>query len=332
LKSKIINRLTPNLTAASFVVPHYLNKRETNMNKEIQLPIEVKPEDIDYEFAKRAHSWNSFNPSGQAKRCQKEYADTVKKMYYDHFSDKLTDRQKQVLDTLIVKFRDGFKKRYEDVLSKRSRTASSMVTGPANFPVEKNRKKLECEERAIKEMLSYRDWYSSKIAREIERALTPEEQDQKRAKLLIKAFNDLISLKKDPGIYDINLFKASFVAKLERSSNSAVVQVLEHIKNTQENKKVVVFTQKHRIWKMGTREEKKQEVFDSINYGNGYMVEPNYEIDRILIHFPGIPSEETRTLLKSTGWKWSRKNTAWQRKITKNAYSSAKNILINTIT
>ena len=44
-------------------------------------------------------------------------------------------------------------------------------------------------------------------------------------------------------------------------------------------------------------------------------------------YFSGIPNEETRTLLKSNAFKWSRYKKAWVRKSTTNAYYHAKRVL-----
>ena len=39
----------------------------------------------------------------------------------------------------------------------------------------------------------------------------------------------------------------------------------------------------------------------------------NVEENRVQIVFPGKPDYETRRLLKSNGFRWSRYNMAWQR-------------------
>lgn len=48
---------------------------------------------------------------------------------------------------------------------------------------------------------------------------------------------------------------------------------------------------------------------------------------RIRLIFDSIPSEETKTLLKHYGFKWSPKNSAWQRQLTNNAIYSTKRLL-----
>jgi len=46
---------------------------------------------------------------------------------------------------------------------------------------------------------------------------------------------------------------------------------------------------------------------------DGFEVVENAELNRVQILFEDIPPVETRTLLKSNGFKWSPKNSAWQR-------------------
>ncbi len=52
----------------------------------------------------------------------------------------------------------------------------------------------------------------------------------------------------------------------------------------------------------------------------------NTELERVQLYFSEKPSEEIRTELKSTGWHWSPRNQAWQRKNTDNALAAAKRI------
>lgn len=45
----------------------------------------------------------------------------------------------------------------------------------------------------------------------------------------------------------------------------------------------------------------------------GVTVERDADENRIRLHFPGKPDQETRTRLKRFGFRWSRYNSAWQR-------------------
>lgn len=48
---------------------------------------------------------------------------------------------------------------------------------------------------------------------------------------------------------------------------------------------------------------------------------------RIRLIFDNIPNEEIRTILKSNGFKWSPKNSAWQRQLTNNGIYATKQVL-----
>lgn len=50
--------------------------------------------------------------------------------------------------------------------------------------------------------------------------------------------------------------------------------------------------------------------------GNGWTAETDLDDNRIRIYFEGKPDDETRSILKGHGFKWSPKAGAWQRQIT----------------
>lgn len=60
---------------------------------------------------------------------------------------------------------------------------------------------------------------------------------------------------------------------------------------------------------------------------DGVTVVENAEIMRLQILFDDIPTAEVRDLLKKNGFKWSPKNSAWQRQLTQNGISATINIL-----
>lgn len=60
---------------------------------------------------------------------------------------------------------------------------------------------------------------------------------------------------------------------------------------------------------------------------DGVEVVENAEAMRIQLIFDGKPSEEIRTILKSYGFRWSPKFTAWQRQLTENGKYATKKAL-----
>ena len=60
--------------------------------------------------------------------------------------------------------------------------------------------------------------------------------------------------------------------------------------------------------------------------GDGVTIVDNVEINRVQLIFDSIPPEEIRKRLKQRGFRWSRKNGAWQRQRSENAMFWARKI------
>lgn len=58
--------------------------------------------------------------------------------------------------------------------------------------------------------------------------------------------------------------------------------------------------------------------------GDGYTCREDAEENRIFFEFPGKPSADVRSVLKSYSFKWSPARGAWVRKLTNNARAAAK--------
>ena len=78
--------------------------------------------------------------------------------------------------------------------------------------------------------------------------------------------------------------------------------------------------------KLDSLEQHKDDAANTLEFDGGKIF-LNMEANRLQILFDEIPSDETRAELKSHGFKWSRKNEAWQRQLTRNAIYDAKHIL-----
>ena len=70
-------------------------------------------------------------------------------------------------------------------------------------------------------------------------------------------------------------------------------------------------------------------VFKDVEFAGGKIIH-NKDINRIQILFENIPDENIRKELKSRGFHWSRRESAWQREFTENAIKST-NILIRDV-
>lgn len=73
--------------------------------------------------------------------------------------------------------------------------------------------------------------------------------------------------------------------------------------------------------------DKLQAQHDADTEFDGGRIVRNVEQNRLQIEFDEIPSQEVRDALKSSSFRWSRKNQAWQRQLTDNAERAARRIL-----
>lgn len=87
------------------------------------------------------------------------------------------------------------------------------------------------------------------------------------------------------------------------------------IKRTQEN-----------LSKLDSMKQHKDDAANTLEFDGGKIF-LNMEQNRLQILFDEIPGEEIRSALKSHGFRWSRRNEAWQRQLTRNALYDAKSIL-----
>jgi hypothetical protein len=60
---------------------------------------------------------------------------------------------------------------------------------------------------------------------------------------------------------------------------------------------------------------------------NNVTIRVNKELNRVQIIYPSKPSEETRSKLKSNGFRWSPYESAWQRQFSRYALDEAKRII-----
>src|SRR4051794_36999080 len=112
--------------------------------------------DIPLSTARAAHYNSSFDPEGRGDRERQGYAETLRADYAALLELADTDDKKARLETEFARYRAGYRKHFLARLHSDSRCASSMITGPANFPVERNRKRCDIAHRRLVESIEFR--------------------------------------------------------------------------------------------------------------------------------------------------------------------------------
>jgi hypothetical protein len=243
----------------------------------------------------------------------------------------------------------GFRNKFTVWLSAKSRCASSMVTGPANFPVEKNRKALDREHRLGIEMDEFREKAIKSILKSIDNKRPQEEKDAERweaiEKNLLSTIQTIIDIDEGRNTYSArSLFTSSLTGFIQRmAKNGQVADVkksLDLIEKLNESSKKEIITKRSKIWalrevveQVSEKQEELKNAEDKEVLYDGFKVVISYSDERIRIIHDEKPDREVINNIKKHGFRWSPFNTAWQRKLTNNAiYVTFKILLKDNLT
>lgn len=269
-----------------------------------------------YRAGYNAHCGTSFSPEIRAEQCVRDH------------EEELNNDLKNMPDEEKERYIEGYKKRLFAWLSAKSRCLSSMITGPANFPVRRNEKANNSEHNRSVEFTEWREKNLKYIAKKVEESKPQEVKDSER-------FNDL---KKQVDRLFEGWMPTRFKSRLEtvaKSGNTELVaKVLEYIKFIQVEKNRVLFTPRNSIWLLANvaevirEKEVDKETAESKEYQiSGVKVVENIQADRIQLFFDGKPEYKVISELKHAAFKWSPSNMCWQRQLTNNARYAAERLL-----
>lgn len=268
---------------------------------------------------RRAYYATSFTPDARAETCVLD------------FSKELSE------DLLTLGERSGnYKDKYINYLrqwaGRKSRCMSSMITGPANFPVASNRKKIDSEIRMWEEFRAWRDRYFKKAF--AEPILSPEEEipaaeaeleKQKRFHQQMIDVNKIFRSAKTPEqarqmLADKCKFSAGTIDKLMEPKRFGRHNGFETFELSLSNAKIKRL--KEKVATMKARITIK-ETFEKIIFPGGSI---DIENDRVVIYHESKPEQSIIDALKHNGFRWSPRFKCWCRKHTGNAIHDAKKI------
>ena len=306
-----------------------------------KLPIKVSPDDIPIDIAENAYRNVSFDPRGRAHADQRDYVNHMQSLYEELEPLAVTDEQKAILKDELERYKNKYIEMYTKVANARSRTASTMITGPAKFPHKKNQKALDSLQNRLTEFTEWQEKAKESIKKKIDKA-TPQEaladrEYQRLRKELMETFDTLKGIETGEIKWaDPALFRSSLKGKLERSykngNHEAVRRALVEVKELQKQLKRPIFANNNSIWKLMDEipeETKPRTGVNTIAEYEGVTIQENFDEDRIQIIFDEKPAADVITALRKSGWRWAPSQGAWQRKLTPNANRSARNIISN---
>lgn len=241
------------------------------------------------------------------------------------------------------RYLENYKKRYSDIIAANSRCFSAMIVGPARFNNRKCEQADNAYRKAVENFMQWRERALESIAKAIE-AAKPEEQRQEEAwqelkKDLDRTITSIHALDtgKERG-YNRALFVNNLAGRLTTIAGKGNVELIEravaYIREWNAKFTKPVVTERHSIFKLPEtarkvreqQEERENKQNKEVSFDKGKVVW-NYAEDRLQIIFDQIPDAEMRMELKRHAFKWSPRNQAWQRQLTRNAEYAARQVL-----
>ena len=278
------------------------------------------------ELAKRSGQWTSFNPERHAE------------VMLDSMESGLSEFLNQLPEEVRDDYEDRYIEKFKEWLSAQSRCFSQAITGaggwkPATF--RRHEKTIAAERNAYNRL---QEWCEKVIKRcnrqerltgwaEVERlqAILDErieaQEKMKAANKIIRSrrmaevqkYDELAAIgfdqKTTVKLLSIRGWWGQGFAAFELSNNNARIKDIE--------------AKIKRHTALAERGAGGDEVHE---YPWGKLVTA-YGDERYRFIFDGKPEQDVINLLKSNGFKWSPKNSAWQRQITVNAKYSVKRVI-----
>lgn len=283
--------------------------------------------------AQNAYNGVSFDPEKRGKNLIDSYSEVLESDLLN-FTDEATKEQ----------YKERFIKHFLNYVSAKSRTLSPMITGPARFPVERNRKAMDTEIKRGQELEQFRESFLKNYNKRTE-AVKPQDQKdleyfEKVKKSLTETaqFMHSIDSGENKGFTRTafgNAFKkiGETIAKKGNKKLSKMYFDLCIELNEKFGTIRPLFSSKNFIYKIEEETEKhrEQEADNQarenkiINFEGGEII-LNYAIDRIQIKHEEKPEAEVITLLKQNAFKWSPSQAVWQRQLTNNGIWAASRI------
>ncbi|WP_289764491.1 hypothetical protein [uncultured Duncaniella sp.] len=288
---------------------------------------------LDEYFKQACDSYNltSFSP---AERAETDIASHEKELHEDLQS--MPEEQRE-------RYTENYKRYFLAMIAANGRCASAMITGPARFNTARNEKACNSYAKSVTAFKEWRERALEAIRKAVEAAKPEEQRDMEEWKKVKHFIDDAASTIHgiDTGTergYSRSLFVSNLAGRISTYANHGNVEIIDraiaHLREWNSKVKKPIVTERHSIFKYPELarkvREKQQERANRENREipfDGGKVVYNFEEDRLQILFNKIPDAEMRTTLKRNAFKWSPRNQAWQRQLTRNAEYAAGQVL-----
>lgn len=308
--------------------------------------MEIKRFEINEETAKAAKIMNSFSDyrKNEATSSYNNYLADFESQVQEMINDargEVTEEKLQAIEYYCNRYSAKVAKAINRENSIRSMMPSIMISGAGNFNVRKKEKQNKAQEKYWQEygdLFSDNNYYIRKIhnilnnttiysnddlaIEKLENKIADLEESQK----LMKNVNAYY--RKNKTLDGCEFLTSEEIEKIKDNMQYHYWYDVPFAPYTLTNNNANIKRNKQRleeIKKLKERaEQKDEEKYPQID---GVRVEENGEDMRIRLFFEDIPSADVRDLLKKQGFKWSPRNSAWQRQLTTNGIWATKQVL-----
>jgi hypothetical protein len=270
-----------------------------------------------------AHYWTSFSPDRRGEQLIKDYTAQLEEDIKELEAEEISS------DT-IADYIERYKKLFGSWLNAKSRCASTMITGSANFNVRRAEKANRSEERHYE---LFQEW-RNRAKKAITRKAKPEktflsEIDRYKAELesmkanheKMKEGNRRIMQARKNG-EDITQYLTDTFG-IQPHMIEWTLKFGFGLQNNNANMRRV----EQRIKDMEAKENRANTIGQKEFLFDGFKVIYNHEADRIQIQHDTKPDREVIYTLKSNGFRWSPSFAAWQRQLNTNGLWAAERVL-----
>ncbi|MEG1433057.1 hypothetical protein [Eubacterium sp.] len=272
--------------------------------------------------------------------------------FIEHFCGDGTynDDQIEYIREREAQYADLISKATNDMIAREADNVSWVVAGPAKYNFEKYNKKMDIMFNKMQEFEDKKKRFIKNTERHLKKLESDDKQiaywrsgrfkngesiefsdplclEKMNAKLeYLQEFQNEMKKanaywKKNQTMTGFPLFSEEKNAMIDDRINVRKITSRPYEQCSMSNTSATIRDLKKRIEKFKNLPETSVREFD------GFSIVINSEDDRIQILFDNIPDSDMRERLKSSGWRWSPKNKAWQRKCSLNSKLSAESIL-----
>jgi hypothetical protein len=292
------------------------------------------PDDISLASAVAAHQHTSHAPEERAAQIRQGYADHVNGLHKELQSIAHSAAQKAELRAQMERYRTRYIEKLLAWLAARSRCASTMITGPANFNTARNEKANRSADKRADELQQFTEKAKRAIARAIADLRTPQEVEDADFMRITRGFaSSLTAIREiDAGVspYTRGAFTTSITGKMRRIAQSGDAALLtrlqEWLKKNNNHGLKPALAGHSQVWKLRATPPPAVSTVDEQE--NGVRLYTDDQANRVRLVFPDKPSADVRNKLKASGWRWSPITRSWQRKLTENAIAAGREFLV----